>query len=186
MMTMSNPFLSSGQTPARRLDNCYHMHFLFQGDFASRWLPTSDALLSDTSLQIQGNSSSFSRSPTIVKPVELRVDFDTANICGIFLGSIFHFWICCCWVSSTMLAQQLLGEPALFWTPPPCIVISAFEGQRESEGEVKKLAAVSVHQLINNQKNICSSLKMVGRRTGFCDKSILCFFFRDYVKRLLE
>lgn len=39
-----------------------------------------------------------------------------------------------------------------------------------------------MHQLINNQRNICSGLKMVGRRTGFCDKSILwggffLFFF---------
>lgn len=55
-------------------------------------------------------------------------------------------------------------------------------------GEVKKLEAFSVHQLINNQRNICSGLKTVGRRTGFCDKSILrgdfFFFPRYYVKRL--
>lgn len=46
------------------------------------------------------------------------------------------------------------------------------EGQKR-EGEVKKIEALSVHQLINNQRNICSGLKTVGRRTGFCDKSTL-------------
>lgn len=54
-----------------------------------------------------------------------------------------------------------------------------------------------MHQLINNQRNICSGLKTVGRRTAFCDKStlwggilVVFFFFpffsppRDYVKAL--
>lgn len=46
------------------------------------------------------------------------------------------------------------------------------EGQKR-KGEVKKLEALSMHQLINNQRNICSGLKTVGRRTAFCDKSTL-------------
>lgn len=54
----------------------------------------------------------------------------------------------------------------------PCIVIYMLEGQKR-KGEVKKLEALSVHQLINNQRNICSDLKTVGRRTAFCDKSTL-------------
>lgn len=69
------------------------------------------------------------------------------------------------------------------------------EGQKR-KGEVKKLEALSMHQLINNQRNICSGLKTVGRRTAFCDKSTLwgdiggfflfSFFLppRDYVKTL--
>lgn len=75
-----------------------------------------------------------------------------------------------------MIVLQLLKK--LCFEHHPCIVIYTFEGQKR-KGEVKKLKAVSVHQLINNQRNICSGLKMAGRRTGFCDKSILWggFFF---------
>lgn len=54
----------------------------------------------------------------------------------------------------------------------PCIVIYTLEGHKR-KAEVKKLEALSVHQLINNQRNICSGLKTVGRRTAFCDKSTL-------------
>lgn len=53
-----------------------------------------------------------------------------------------------------------------------CIVIDMLEG-RKRKGEVKKLEVLSVHQLINNQRNICSGLKTVGRGTAFCDKSTL-------------
>lgn len=85
---------------------------------------------------------------------------------------------------------------ALCFEHHPCIVIYMLEGQKR-KGEVKKLEALSVHQLINNQRNICSGLRTVGRRTAFCDKSTLWggywwFFFsfslffppRDYVKTL--
>jgi len=61
-----------------------------------------------------------------------------------------------------LIVLQLLEK--LCFEHHPGIVIYTLKVQKR-KGDVEKLEAGFEHQLINNQRNKCSVLKIVGRRT---------------------